>query len=472
VVRRSCPALILLAVLALVPMPSRADGPLGADDWKYDVVYRKGGKPLVGLVLEQTATHVIIRCVSRKPGSPTVVIRDVLPLKEVDRVDLLGPQEREVLRERLENLRKERENLAAQLKLLEPGMRSPDPAGSDHVTLTQTEWVQKGRPPAQAYQGTHFRLISNSRDEVIQLVATQLEQVYAAYAQCLPPRALAGQPTTIVLTRDLADYKDLVQARRGNFLNPAFYDVERNQIVCGSELERLADALEKIRKAHARILTEQEERKAELNELYKGKIPAELVAAFAEDQKRIKAQEEQNNLLFKQARQRLFQRLYHEAFHAYLANFVYPPADAPVPRWLNEGLAQIFETAIFEAGELRVGHVEKDRCETIRTAVTRGTLPPLTELLRSEERAFLVAHAGEKQASDRMYLASWALAHYLTFERKILGTPAMTKYIQNLKRGTDPLAAFSELVGQPLPRFEKEFQDYLGRLWLDGSGGR
>lgn len=466
---RTALALVLLGVVGA----SQGDAPLGADEWKYDIVYRKGNnKPLVGLVLEQTATHVTIRCISRKPGAPTVVIRDRLPLKEVDRVELLGPTERAQLHQRLVNLAKERETLAAQLKQLDPGMRALDPAGADQVTLSPAPWVQKNRPPALAYKGTHFTLLSNSREEVVQLVAIQLEQVYAAYAQCLPPRTANAQPTTILLTRDLVDYGTLVQARGGNFLNPAFYDVEQNQIVCGSELERLSDALEKSRKVHTQLLADLDERKAELSELYKGKVPPEILAAFAEDQRRVKVQEERNTHLFLRARQRLFTRLYHEAFHAYLANFVYPASEGHAPRWLNEGLAQIFEAAIFEVGELRVGHVDKERHETIRTTVARNALIPLVDLLRSSERDFLVAHAGDRQASDRMYLASWALAHYLTFERKLLGSAALTTYVQELKRGSDPLLAFRDLVGQPLSEFEKHFQDYLGHLRADGTAGR
>jgi hypothetical protein len=465
-----CRSLVLLAGLLTVGVALCADPPLGADDWKYDIVYRKDGKPLVGLVVEQTATHVVIRCISRKPGSPTIIIRDSVPMKEVDHIDLLGPEERDQLNKRLKNLVKERENLAAHLKLLDPSMRPTERA--DQVTLSPAEWVQKNRGPALSYKGTHFQLISNSREEVVQLVAIQLEQAYAAFVRSLPPRAMSGQPTTILLTRDLTDYGALVQARGGNFHNPAFYDVERNTIVCGSELDRLGDALEKSRKAHAQALADLEERKTELNELYKGAIPPAILQAITDDQKRIKAQEEQNNQLFLRARQRLFTRLYHESFHAYLANFVYPPGEGAAPRWLNEGLAQIFETAIIEVGELRVGHVDKERYDNLRTAVTRGTILPLADLLRSSEKDFLVAHAADKQASDRMYLASWALAHYFTFARKELGSPALTNYVHELKRGTDPLLAFRDLVGKPLSEFEKDFHDYILRLRPDGSVSR
>ena len=48
----------------------------------------------------------------------------------------------------------------------------------------------------------------------------------------------------------------------------------------------------------------------------------------------------------------------------------------------------------------------------------------------------------------------------------------MDDYVRSLNRGTDPLEAFRDLVGQPLPRFEKDFLDYLKRLRLDGTTGK
>lgn len=465
---RRTPVLLLIAAVV-----ASADPPLG-DDWKYDVVYRnapKNAAPLKGLILEKTDTHVILRCVVRKAGSPTITIRESVPLREVGHIEALGPEDREVLVTRLKNLAKERETLSAHLKALDP-LAKPGPGAADRLTLTATDWVQKDRGPGLEYATPHFRLVSNSREAVVQLVALQLEQVYTAYQQSLPPRPKLGQATRILLTGTRADYQALVMARGGNFLNPAFYDVERNEIVCHSEIERLHDELEKAHKAHARALADLDDRAEELKELYKGKVPEPLAKAILDEQDRVKAQEKQNAALFELGKQRLFVRLYHEAFHAYLANFVFPADEAEVPRWLNEGLAQIFETAIVEAGDLRVGHIDKGRYETIRTAAGRGTVLPLADLLRSKERDFLVAHAGDKPASDRTYLAAWALAHYLTFERKVLGTPALEAYGRELKRGGDPLGAFRDLVGQPLEAFEKDFHGYLRRLGQDGTAGR
>src|SRR5262249_53508321 len=151
--------------------------------------------------------------------------------------------------------------------------------------------------------------------------------------------------------------------------NPAIYDMEHNRICCGSELQRLGDELEHARKQHQQALTDLLEKETELNKLYKGRPPAQLLAPLRESRFRIAQQDDKNERHFQDATTRLFQRLYHEAFHAYLANFVYPRGDAEVPRWLNEGLAQIFETAMVEASELRVGIVDRERARRVQELV-------------------------------------------------------------------------------------------------------
>ena len=109
------------------------------------------------------------------------------------------------------------------------------------------------------------------------------------------------------------------------------------------------------------------------------------------------------------------------------------------------------------------------RLDAVQKALKKKELLGLTDLLRSGPKQFQVAHASEKQASDQHYLASWALGFYLTFHRKLLGTKALDDYVRALQRGTDPLEAFQDLVGMPLPQLEKEFRQYLGQLQSDGS---
>src|SRR3954471_18576532 len=97
------PRLSLCALLlALVP-PAHGDTP-GADDWKYDVIHRKRGLPLKGLIVEQGASAVRIRCISRKPGSPTVVFPESVPRSDIEGMELLSREDRAVLEQRLDSL--------------------------------------------------------------------------------------------------------------------------------------------------------------------------------------------------------------------------------------------------------------------------------------------------------------------------------------------------------------------------------
>jgi hypothetical protein len=450
--RRAVPMLLLAAAL-FAPARAAAD-----DDWKLDVVHLKNGHTLRGLLVKQTATEIQFRCVSRKPGSHTVVIPETLERSEVSSLDLLSDKEREVL--------------AARLKALDPTGKN-EAQRMARLELTPVRWGKDGKTKALRYESTHFVLESNAPEDVVRKAAVELEQLFAAYARFLPPRRPGGQPTTILLAQSPEDYRALLRNQgRAPMLNPAFYDVRRNQIVCGTDLQTIGKQLEQAGRRSRQVLQESKEREAELKRLFQNQVPPPLLRpiqeARAEVERRSRALEDQ----YRAATRLLFRALYHEAFHAYLANFVYPPDEAHLPRWLNEGLAQIFETAFLEGGELRVGHADKARLTQAQAALARGQLVPLIDLLRSGHQQFVVHHASELRTSDRYYLTSWAVAFYLTFDRRLLGTPAMDDYVLSLQRGADPVAAFRKLVGRDRARFEKDFQQYLAELRPDGTVAR
>lgn len=454
--RRLCLGLLLAAPLLAL---ARDDA-----EWKFDVVHLDKGQRLAGLIVSQNNASVTIRCVSRKRGSPTVTYLEVVPRGEIRRVEPLSEKDRQTLRGRLDALKQEREALAEHLRLLDPKAKGKD----REVPLDPVPWPPDAKVEAMGYRSAHFHLVADTRPELASLAAILLEQVYSAYARYLPPRA-KGEPTTILLARSVGDYLRIARGRGLDLFNPAFYDPVRNEVVCGSDLERLCDELVKVREAHARLRDAIKERRAELSKAYKGKPPAELLAPLADAERRMPAAEKANEAAFVRVRERLFRRLYHESFHAYLNTFVYPAKDCAVPHWLNEGLAQLFETAIVEVGELRVGHADAGRLSAAKAAAKEGKLLPAADLIVAEPRKFLVAHRQEQQASDQHYLASWALAFHLTFGKKLLGTKKLEDYVTSLKRGADPAAAFAELVGKPAEKFEEEHRAYLRRLKPDGT---
>lgn len=423
-----------------------------ADDWTYDVLHLKNGAVLKGVIVGESAREIRFRNIRRKPGAPTVVIPAYsFARNEIASVEKLDDQERAALLERI--------------KSLDP---RDEAARMDDLELESAAWVTRDGPALQ-YTSTHFVLLSNARDDIVRRCAVRLEQIYAAYTRHLPPRQESAKPTRIVLFRALVEYHDFLKSQGTDLLNPAFFDARRNQIACASDLQGIGIGLETARKHHAGLLKQLKDDEEKKKKQFRGNVPAPIRNALAAKRKEVQQAEQKNEAIFYAATRQLFETLYHEAFHAYLANFVYPPDQAAVPRWLNEGLAQIFETAIIEAGELRVGHAETARLKRVKEAVRKNQLIPLPELLRSEAKHFLVAHASDQQSSDRYYLNSWALAFFLTFGQKVLGTPALDDYVRALHRGTEPLAAFQDLVRQPLEGFEEEYRGYLTRLRSDGT---
>ncbi len=322
------------------------------------------------------------------------------------------------------------------------------------------------------YSSSHFVLISDAREDIVRRAAVRLEQIYAAYSRFLPPRRPSAQPTRILLVKSLADYHAILREQDRNILNPAFFDAAKNQIICASDLENLGTQLESVRKQHKQLLDDLKKQESRMKAQHHGAVPTAIGEQIAAKRNQIRAANMKNDELFKDATQHLFQTLYHESFHAYLAQFVYPTGDAEMPRWLNEGLAQIFETAVVEAGEIRVGHADPGRLVQAKAALRRQCLLSVNQLLHTGPQDFLIGHAGDQPVSDRAYLSAWALAFYLAFERHILGTPALDRYVRALQRGTDPAEAFCELVGEPLPEFEKAFQAYVLGLRTDGTTAR
>src|SRR5262249_32393225 len=161
-------------------------------------------------------------------------------------------------------------------------------------------------------------------------------------------------------------------------------DPARNEIVCGSEFRRLGEALEKVRDLQRQL----DRQTAALKKRYKGKIPPVIQNQLVGDKRELVIAKKKNEEAFEKASGPLFQTRYHEAFHAYLGNFVYPAKEARVPYWLNEGLAQIFETALVEANELRVGHVDKVRLPKVQALASRGELVPVADLLKAGPKQF------------------------------------------------------------------------------------
>jgi hypothetical protein len=422
-------------------------------EWQFEQVRLINGAVLRGLILEETPIGIRFQNVRRHPGRPTVVFTTSLVRAEIAGVDRLPAAEREKLRTRLR-------------ELAEAG--PAEKAREERLELEPIAWAGQAGAGLR-YRSEYFVLDSDAPDGIVRRAAGRLEQVYAAYTRYLPPRTADSRPTSIDLFQSRAAYFARLQAEGLTIVNVACYDPGANRILCFSDLERLGDDLEHFRQQHQMLRTDLDKQEKELSRLYRGTDLTRVLTPIRSTRKKLDAADRQNEGLFDQATGQLFAVLGHEAFHAYLANVVYPPPDPGPPRWLNEGLAQIFETAVVEAGELRIGHADRDRLARVKAAVRKGELTPLSRLLRSVPRDFLAAHVADRDATGMNYLTAWALAFHLAIERHLLGTSFLDRYFLALSKGADPEKAFADLVGQPLPAYEAGFHQYLLQLQSDGT---
>jgi hypothetical protein len=89
---------------------------------------------------------------------------------------------------------------------------------------------------------------------------------------------------------------------------------------------------------------------------------------------------------------------------------------------------------------------------------------PLGNLLAAGEAQFLLVAGMRPAAVDRYYFHAWGLAYYLTFEKHLLGSPALEKYLQAGNARLPPAQRFQALIGMPLAQFEQQWRAYIGGL--------
>jgi hypothetical protein len=443
-----------------------AGGQAPPSKWSFDELTLTNGATMEGLILAEEARGIRFEAVSRPPGRPTVTLTWYFSKGEIARVKRLSDADRALLKERLSEL---------------------DPSGAgerkrmEALELVSTdEWPAV---PARRYESDYFTLVSTGSDELVRRSAVRLEQVYLGFTRFLPPTVKSARPTKIMLATDRGEYKTLLgPLGKTELLNAAVFDPAGNRVLCGTEMKRLGSELQIARLHLSQQLAALAKYESELAKLYR---PPELkrhLDASALERKRLYAADAANGARFDQATAGIFAVLYHEAFHAYVNSFVYPPlktddvkagrGTGELPRWLNEGLAQVFETAVVEAGELRASAPDRGRLSRVKESLRNknvSLLVPLADLLLIANDTFLASHKDQRGASERAYLTSWALSYYMTFELRLIGIEAFRKYLVAINSGGDPRKAFEELVGQELTAFENDWHAYLLRLQSDGT---
>jgi hypothetical protein len=458
----------IAAALAACGSAGGADpaGDLGAVAWRLEAIELVDGRRLEGLVLSgeggipgPAAEDIGFVQVIRPPGRPIHLIGwPPFPADTVRVVERLPePAHRE---------------LAARVAAVREGARRREEAPS--VRLERSNEDDPWR-----YDGPAFRLESTADPTLTREAVVRLELMLEALEALVPP-VVEATPFEVRLCGSEAEYRELQEGLGLRIENPACYLPGRRLLVAGSELSALvaqrqtaADLLEAARQTYAALDEAVEQRIRELAaDLEARGIPAARRAEIVRlarlrwsreqgaELARIEAARRENDAAVADARRRFDARLAHEAWHAYADARLRQPAAPGLPAWLDEGLAQVVETAPVEAGEIRLDAPDPERLGRLQERLRAGGVPPIADLLTAGQAAFLAGHAGDDRAVA--YLAAWGLALDLAVTRPVLSRERIREL--TAAGEDDSLMRFETLVGMPVDRFDRQWRERMRGL--------
>ncbi|HMP02678.1 MAG TPA: DUF1570 domain-containing protein [Gemmatales bacterium] len=436
--------------------PATPTPPLASiDDFKLDRLVLKDGTEFEGVIVSETAGLVRFKIVLRRPGARTQTIDASYESEEIDRIERLPLTERQQATAFLE-------------RLATAGLREAERVAA--VTLTDVP-AQDGLPAGRRYEGRTCRITSDAEPETLRLIAVRLEELLLAAATRFELASDALKPIEVVVLTRWEDYAAWQRRRRLRILNPACYDPQRKELVAVCELDRLAAELNTVQQRHKAKLAELDDYEAKLRRHFGSSVPFDLIARSRDQRLKVLALAGENEALFERMKASFFAVLFHEALHALVDTAVYPTASHALPRWLNEGLAQMFETVVLEAGAVRWGKLDAERLQAAKEMLKRGELPSLESILRDDPRVFQVGHLTQTLRADRYFVAAWALSHWLVIHRT---TPLadLDRYARIAGTESDKVAPFTSLVGMPLPAIEAEWHEWLKQVRPDSSVDR
>ncbi|MGA2622152.1 MAG: DUF1570 domain-containing protein, partial [Thermoguttaceae bacterium] len=387
--------------------------------------------PYEGLIESEDADEITLVQIQRRRGEPTHLVIRPIDRRQVVAVVRLDEAGRAKLRREIEQFR----NRAA----IEAGRREalalqPLAAEGNHY---------------RHYGGKWFSLDSTADEPSTRRVIVRAEQIFAAYRQILPPRTAPPQPPRLVIFGTLVEYQAFLARCHLDIHNSACFLEDKNLVAAGSELARLDAVMAKTSAENERLRREVKQLEGRLPERLRqlaerlrtsGLSAAEVARLVALERRKFDDQRKKmlDDLLrsdrkilqvFNDNTRQTFVRLYHESFHAYLANYVYPPRSYDVPYWLNEGLAVMFEGGVLEGDTLRIDAPNAAALKRLKEDLAGDHPLALEELLAAGRGQFLPKGDAASAAADRYYAHGWGLAYYLAFEKHLLGSPALDRYV-------------------------------------------
>lgn len=419
--------------------------------------------PYEGLIESEDDAWITMIQIKRLPGQPMHLVIRPIDRRLVSAVVRLEPAQKAKLRQEIERFRN---RAAIEAGRMEAVGLEPFAAEGNHY---------------QRYRGKWFTLDSTADEATTRRLIVRTEQIFAAYRQILPPRTAPKESPRLVVFGAMGEYQAFLARLGLKIHNRACFIGDKNTVATGTELARLVSLMAKINTQNEQLRRQLKDLEKRLSDrlrevgdrLKRDGLPNNEIARlltlerrkFEEQNKKLRDElsrsDRESAKIFNQNTRQTFARLYHESFHAYLENYVYPHRQYNVPNWLNEGLAVMFEGGMLDGDTLRVDAPNVVALKKLKEDLNGEQPLPLEKLLAAGQADFLPTNEAAQTAADRYYVHAWGLAYYVTFEKRLLGHPSLLRYVQPAEPAAEVAQRFQQLVDLPLDRFDKEWREYI-----------
>jgi hypothetical protein len=432
-----------------------------------DVLVLKSGAEHRGLLVSEDAKAVVFDLVMGGSAvSKIMLTRTSFERAEVVDIRKLTDSQRAETRKELEKI----DEMAAkdavaeqQLPVTQETVPLPGKDASKTITLRKVDLE-------------HFAILSNAEEDFLRKAAFRLGKVFSAYKQHFGAAGSQNAKVKVIIFNSMAEY----YAALGNTIkNPAFYSPDKKLICAGCDVAAYKEVIAAIRKDHDRLDSALREWRRKLNDA-RQQVAAQVGKAYdhtkrtgdrraldsatdaqrrwqievgqmekqvTEIQNEVAALNRRNDMAFNDYTKRLFATLYHEGFHAFADNFLFPEGKMmEVPRWLNEGLAQYFECARIEGDRLILGQEDRGKMAFLRKCKRDGGLVPLDKMMTGGPAEYMIVDMADVERSTKHYLQAWAMTHLLA-ERGRLTKETLDDYAKLIQQQKPPLEALAKLAG-------------------------
>ena len=152
--------------------------------------------------------------------------------------------------------------------------------------------------------------------------------------------------------------------------------------------------------------------------------------------------------------ERLWEVLAHEGFH----QFIGYELGLGVPTWLNEGMAQYFETCYMKNGRFIAGEINLPRLLAAQSLIGNDRALPVGRMLAMDQATFY-------KDAQVTYPMSWALVYYLmNRDGNSYRSGNFRRFLQDLKGNRDDVASFRKRFGTDSAQWQDDYYRFILRL--------